>query len=229
MEFDWGLHHRLEDRLSELADYRKSRALQCSCYRRNSWVLGRETKSHYRLHYEGKKSQITPARIQKLIWALSGSVHSHRKGMPKKPSLDDDATRLRGRVVELQSIPTAQSQDFSRTGITAINLTSLSKPRIVWIGEVYLDFIPYRTASITRVDTGDASFDETDLDGSPSNCSETKVSPRQGVESLTPDTSAPADDSVESNTRKDAQVRQSWPGRKQTSVDSVPRHLGYKS
>jgi hypothetical protein len=28
--------------------------------------------------------------------------------------------------------------------------------------------IPYRTASITRVETGDASFDETDLDGSPS-------------------------------------------------------------
>jgi hypothetical protein len=120
MEFDWGLHHRLEDRLSELADYIANQG-HCNVpfnYSENTWVLGRETKSHYRLHHEGKKSQITPARIQKLIWALSGSVHSHRKGMPKKPNLDDDATRLARRVVELQSIPTAQSQDdFSSTGI----------------------------------------------------------------------------------------------------------------
>jgi hypothetical protein len=38
--------------------------------------------------------------------------------MPKKPNLDDDATRLRERVVEAPEHPTAQSQDdFSSTGI----------------------------------------------------------------------------------------------------------------
>jgi hypothetical protein len=62
MEFDWGLHHRLEDRLSELADYRNIK--HCNVpfnYSKKPkagyWVA--KQRSHYRLHHEGKKSQIT--------------------------------------------------------------------------------------------------------------------------------------------------------------------------
>jgi hypothetical protein len=88
MEFDWGLHHRREDRLSELADYRNIR--HCNVpfnYSKKPkagyWVA--KQRSNYRLHHEGKKSQITPARIQKLrIWALSGSVHQPQEGDAKE-------------------------------------------------------------------------------------------------------------------------------------------------
>jgi hypothetical protein len=71
MEFDWGVCTTArEDRLSELADYRNIKG-HCNVpfnYSKNPklgiWVA--KQRSHYRLHHEGKKSQITPARIQKL-------------------------------------------------------------------------------------------------------------------------------------------------------------------
>jgi hypothetical protein len=53
-----GLHHRLEDRLSELADYRKING-HCNVpttTAKRSWLIGSPKGSHYRLHHEGKKS-----------------------------------------------------------------------------------------------------------------------------------------------------------------------------
>jgi hypothetical protein len=80
-----------------------STALQCSFQlqqKTQSWVFKKQ-RSNYRLHHEGKKSQITPARIQKLEnlgfeWKRSPATG---RGCQKQ-SLDDDATRLRERVVE---------------------------------------------------------------------------------------------------------------------------------
>jgi hypothetical protein len=71
MGFEWGSHIvAWEDRLSELADYCNSHG-HCKVphnYSENSklanWVGTQRTQ--YRFHLEGKKSQITPARIQAL-------------------------------------------------------------------------------------------------------------------------------------------------------------------
>jgi predicted chitinase len=65
--FEWGVCVRTawEDRLSELADYRK---IHGHCYSENTklatWVATQRT--NYRLHLEGKKSQMTLPRIQVL-------------------------------------------------------------------------------------------------------------------------------------------------------------------
>jgi hypothetical protein len=70
LDFEWGVCVAWEDRLSELADYRKIHG-HCNVptiYSENaklaSWVSSQ--RSQYRFYVEGKISQITTFRIQKL-------------------------------------------------------------------------------------------------------------------------------------------------------------------
>jgi hypothetical protein len=94
--FEWGyLGAAWDDRLSELVDYRKNNG-HCNvpwCYSENiqlgQWV-GTQRKE-YRLHQEGKKSLMTPFRIQTLK-SLDFEWDSHRKrgqrgndAVPRKP------------------------------------------------------------------------------------------------------------------------------------------------
>jgi hypothetical protein len=73
-----------------------------------------------------------------------------------------------------------------------------------------------------HVKAGDARFDETDLDGSPS-----ELADKQAAKSLSPDKSAPAGDSVESNTRKDALQAANVPGlvQQKKSINSFSHAL----
>jgi hypothetical protein len=79
-----------------------------------------------------------------------------------------------------------------------------------------------------RVKTGDARFDETDLDGSPSELAAkpSLYNDRQAAKSPSPDKSAPACDGVESKTRKDAlQGKVPWPPHQQKTVNSFSHAL----
>ncbi len=68
------------------------------------WVGHQRT--HYRWHLEEKRSQITNFRIKYLesLGLEWKPYNSHRKGTPKKPCLDDDATRVCERVVGYKSM-----------------------------------------------------------------------------------------------------------------------------
>jgi hypothetical protein len=76
---------------------------------------------------------------------------------------------------------------------------------------------PVEPKKFRRVEAGNARFDESDLDGSPSELA-SKLSPysdRQAAKLLPLDKSAPAADSAESNTRKEAlQAKLPWPAEK---------------
>jgi hypothetical protein len=94
-----------EDRLSELADYRKNHG-HCNVPKGCSestklahWVATQ--RNNYWLHQEGKTSPMTTFRIEELEslgFEWKPSV-CRRKGTPKKPSLDEDATRVDKRAV----------------------------------------------------------------------------------------------------------------------------------
>jgi hypothetical protein len=100
--FEWdSLGAAFEDHLSELADYRKIHG-RCNVPKKYSenaklatWVTTQ--RKQYVLHVKGKPSHMTLPRIQALEsltfdWKPSSGWG---KGTPKKPSLDDDAARLR--------------------------------------------------------------------------------------------------------------------------------------
>jgi hypothetical protein len=100
--FEGGSHTvAWEDRLSELAHYRKIHG-HCNVPNRYSenpklgtWVASQ--RKQYRLRLEGKRSQITPVRIkalESLGFEWKPSI-SRGKGTCQKASLDDDATRDR--------------------------------------------------------------------------------------------------------------------------------------
>jgi hypothetical protein len=105
-----------EDRLSELADYRKIHG-HCIVPQRYSKIfqLGTWVKTQryeYRLHLQGKVSYITPSRIQALgslgfEWKLS---MAGEKGTPKTPSLDDDARRVHKASAKVNLKQGAESQ-----------------------------------------------------------------------------------------------------------------------
>jgi hypothetical protein len=127
--FQWSVRVRVtvawEDRLSELADYRKIHG-HCNVplrYSENSklarWVNAQRTS--FKLHVKGKKSQMTTSRIQELesLGFEWKPAIGRRKGNPKKPSVEDDVTRVRERAVEVpKHVPTiahatAPQEDFS--------------------------------------------------------------------------------------------------------------------
>jgi hypothetical protein len=95
-----------EDRLSELADYRKVHG-HCNVPQKYSenvklgtWVA--KQRSQYRLHQEGKTSQMTLPRIQALIrlgFEWKTSISRWQETL-KKSKLDDDVTSARERTVE---------------------------------------------------------------------------------------------------------------------------------
>jgi hypothetical protein len=105
-----------EDRLSELTDCRKIYGhcnIPIKSYSENTklgeWVGHQRTQ--YRKHLEGETSPMTLSRIQKLeSLGFEWKPHnSRKKGNPKKPSHDNDTTRVRERAVEaLES-----QEDFS--------------------------------------------------------------------------------------------------------------------
>jgi hypothetical protein len=146
-----------EVRLSELAEYCRAHG-HCNVpqnYSENiklaNWV-GTQ-RNHYKLHLEGKKSQITPSRIQALEslsfdWKPSSGWG---KGTPKKKDLDDNATCVRKKVVEApEHVQTAaQTQDFSAREIGSNKVSVARVPEESdWSGEVHLGYIPGRTEEI---------------------------------------------------------------------------------
>jgi hypothetical protein len=106
--FEWdGSSPTWEDRLSELADYRKIHG-HCNVPTSNiestklaRWVANQRTQ--YRFHRIGKRSQMTLPRIQELEslgFDWQPSVFQGKVILLKKPSLEDYARRDRERAVE---------------------------------------------------------------------------------------------------------------------------------
>jgi hypothetical protein len=103
ISFEWNRSGSTwEDRLSELVDYRKLNG-HCNVPKRciensklGTWVSTQ--RSNYWLHVEGKPSPMTLSRIQAL--ESVGFEWKPCSGRGKgKPSLDDDATRVRERAM----------------------------------------------------------------------------------------------------------------------------------
>jgi hypothetical protein len=120
--FEWGIQDAAwEDRLSELADYRKIHG-HCNVpqsYNENSklaqWV--KTQRKRYRLHREGKGSPMPVFRIQELEslgFEWKPSI-SRGQGTPKKASLDDDARHIaptnsrQGASSQLETAPSNES------------------------------------------------------------------------------------------------------------------------
>jgi hypothetical protein len=209
-----------EVRLSELADYRRIHG-HCNVptkSRENSklgrWV--RNQRSQYTLHREGKPSRMTAYRIQELEslgfdWRPS---IGRKKEAVRKRSLNDGATRVHARTEE--SPEHMQQRGLKKIAAIAKSAakksTSLLKPNnptgMVKSTSTSTEVEPKK---IRSGEAGDARFDETDL--------ELVVKPSLfSDKSLSPDKSAPAGDSVESNIRKDAlQANLSWLAHQQQS------------
>jgi hypothetical protein len=149
-----------EDRLSELAEYRKIHG-NCNVpynYSENpklvNWVANQ--RQQYNSNLNRKTSPMTTFRIQELErlgfeWKPS---RCHRKRTPKKSIiLDDDSTRVRERAVEVAPEhvqTTAQHQkDFSGRELPSnqIDVAFVSKESD-WSGEVHLGYVPGRTEDI---------------------------------------------------------------------------------
>jgi hypothetical protein len=165
--------------LSEVADYRKihGRCNVPSVYSENvklgSWV--RQQRYRYKRRAEGKKSSMTLPRIQALEslgfeWRPS---ISWGKGTPKNPSLNADVTRVREKAVEssehmqqysLKNI----SEEEKSAGISSTSLSNPKYPNPTGMAKATSTSFRVEPKKDERVKIGDARFDETDLDGSPS-------------------------------------------------------------
>jgi hypothetical protein len=236
--FEWGeCFTAWEDRLSELADYRKIHG-HCNVPHRyientklGKWVGTQRT--NYRLHLEGKPSPMTLPRIQALQSLGFEWKHSlgRTKGTPKKLSLDDDTTRVRERAVEAPEH--MQQHSLKKISVVekfaAIRSTSLSNPKNpTGMGKSTSTSSRVEPQNIKRVEAGGARVGEADLGGSPSELAAkpSLYSDRQAAKSLSPAESASAGDSVESNTRKDAlQAKLPWPAHQQKSINSFSNAL----
>jgi hypothetical protein len=154
--FEWDSHSGTwEDRLRELADCCKIYG-HCNVpqnYSENSklanWV--HKQRVQYKLFLKGKRSLITPARIQALEslgFQWKPSI-GRRKGTRQKPSLDDDATRDRERAVEAPEHvqATAQTREDREICSNQVDVASESEESD-WIGEVHLGYMPGRTEEI---------------------------------------------------------------------------------
>jgi hypothetical protein len=161
LDFEWSraCFTAWEDRLSELADYRKIHG-HCNVpqsYSENTklgnWV--KTQRYQYRLHLKGKRSPImTRSRIQALEslgFEWKSSI-SRGKGKPKKPSLDGDATRVRERAVDapehVQTTAHTQEDLSAREIRSNQNDVAFEPEEHDWNGEVYLGYIPCRTEEI---------------------------------------------------------------------------------
>jgi hypothetical protein len=171
--FEWGRYDATwEDRLSELANYRKMHG-HCvvphnySDIKLANWILTQ--RQEYTLHVKGKTTHMTTFRIKELEslgfeWKPS---LSRWRATPNKASLDDDSTRVRKRVVE--------SPEYIQRNISPIKKSSSIKATS-HSNTKNPTGVPKFTSASSRVEpksgksveVGDARFDETDLDGSPS-------------------------------------------------------------
>jgi hypothetical protein len=148
-----------EDRLSELADYRKIHG-HCNVpqhYIKNTnlacWVTTQ--RRQYTLRVDGKPSYMTLPRIQELEslgFEWKPSI-SRRTGNRKKASVEDDTTSVRERAVEVPDHvqTTAQTQkDFSGREIRSSKQVDGAFVSGVsdWNGEAHLSYIPGRTEEI---------------------------------------------------------------------------------
>jgi arsenate reductase-like glutaredoxin family protein len=148
-----------DDRLSELADYRKIYGhcnVPYSCSENPklaNWVNNQRTQ--YRLHVEGKRSQITFSRIQELksLGFEWKPRISRRKEPPKNSNLDNDATSTYGKDVESLD----QMQQYCLNNALAREKSAAES--ILTLSQVE----PQQTK---RLKTGDVLFDETNLDDS---------------------------------------------------------------
>jgi hypothetical protein len=194
-----------------------------------NWVATQRT--HYRFHLEGKRSLIKLSHIQALesLGFEWQPFINHRKGTPKKPSLNDDAIRVSERAVETPE----HTQQLSLKKISAIKKsaaiksTSLSNPnKLTGTVKSTLTSSRVEPQTIKRMEAGEARSDETDLHGLPSKLAARPsiYSDRQAAKSLTVDKSAPSDDSVEPNTRKDAlQAKVAKLAHQKKSIHSLSR------
>jgi hypothetical protein len=218
--FEWDCYGTAwEDHFSELANYRKIYG-HCNVpqnYSENTklanWVTTQ--RRQYKLHLKGKKTFMTLSRIQALEslgfeWKPSTGP---RKGTPKKRSLDDDGTRGRERAVEVPEH--MQQHSLKKTSavkeFAAIKSTSLSNPNNATELAKSTSTSPrVEPQNIQRVEAGEPRSDETDLDDSPSDLAAkpSLYSDRQAAKSLSPDNSAPAGDSVESQANVSGLVQQ---------------------
>jgi hypothetical protein len=224
--FEWDSYGTTwEDPLSELVGYCKIHG-HCNVPNRYSenaklgyWVETQRT-NYWSLEVEGKRSPMTIFRIQKLEslgFEWRPSIGRKEEGVRKR-SLNDGATRIRERAVE--SPEHMQQRGLKKIAAiakaAAICSTSLSKPNNpTGMVKSTSTSTKVQPKKIRRGEAGDARFDETDLElvAKPSLFSDTKA-----AMSLSPDKSAPAGDSVESNIRKDAlQGNLSWLAHQQQS------------
>jgi hypothetical protein len=222
-----------EDRLRELADYRKKHG-HCNVPHNNcsdniklaTWVSHQRT--HHRFRLEGKRSPITLPRIRALEslgfeWKWKPSL-SRMKGKQKKTSFNDDATHVLDKAVESPEHMQQHSQKISAAEKTVvIKSAPPSNPKNpTGMAKYTSTSSRVECQNKERLKTGDTRFDEIDLDGSPSELAATPslFSDRQAAKSLSLDMSAPDGDSVESSTRKDAlQTKVSWLAHQQKSID----------
>jgi hypothetical protein len=167
--FEW--HSRgaaWEDRLSELANYRKIHG-HCNVpynYSENlklgKWVAYQ--RQQYRLHVEEKRSQMTLSRIQELesLGFEWKRLISHGKGAPKKAH----AARSRGAVeaqghMQQHSLKKISALEY----YVAIKSRSLSK-NPTGMAKMTLPTSRVKPQKSRRLAAGGAEFDETGLDGS---------------------------------------------------------------
>jgi hypothetical protein len=184
-----------EDRLSELADYRIVHG-HCNVpqrYKENAmlatWVTTQ--RRNYRLKVEGKSSPMTPFRIQalnKLGFEWKPTL-SRKQGTLQKSCGDEDMRPVHDRAVK--SPKHAQQHNVKKTTVVnkpATNkLTSRSKPnKSTGIAKSTLTSFRLGPQKTWHVEAGDAGFDETDLDDSPSELAmkPTGYSDRQAAKSL---------------------------------------------
>jgi hypothetical protein len=147
---------------------------------------------------------------------------------PNKLSLDDHATYVRERVVEARDHRQLRShKKISALQKTAvIKSTSLSKSAAM--AKSTSTSPPVEIITLRSEEAREAQFDESDLEGSPSELASkpSLYSDRQAAKSLTSDKSAPDGDSADSNTRKDAlQAKVPWPAHQMKSINSISRTL----
>jgi hypothetical protein len=237
--FVWDSHGATwEGQFRELADYRKIHG-HCDVPTRckentklSEWVATQ--RRNYRWHMEGKRSAaITIFRIKELEslgfeWKLYNSW-MHEK--PQKPRLDVGTTLAREKAME--ALVHMQRRSLEKVSpvktSAAIKLASLSNPKNpTRMAKSAATSSRVESKNRKRVEAGDARFEETDLDSSPSELAAkpSLYSKRQAAKSLSPDKSAPAGDSEESNTRKDSiQTKPPWLAHQQKSIASFSHVL----
>jgi hypothetical protein len=155
-----------------------------------------------------------------------GTPKKPRKGTPKKPRPDDDTKHIREKAggaskhMQQHSLKKISAVEIS----AAIKLASLSNPKNpTGMAKSTSPTSRVKLQKFRRLKARDALFDATDLDAPPSElvAKASLYSDKQAAESLTPDKSAPAGNSVESNTRDDApQAKLSWPARQPKRINS---------